>query len=1266
MLIDTGASACFIRKQWAEKHQLPIIQRQKEVKVTLANNSQVITREEIKVEKLSIGGATSKCTLLVLEHLPNEVIIGVDWLRSAGVHIQFGKDTLWCGQPIKEVKRNGQKKQVLLSAAQVTAKHQSQLKEILKRYEFVFSLELPAKSNEQLENAVHFEITLIDPKQRAIKQRERRLSPAKAKAAMEWVREEVKAGRMERSSSDWSSPLVIVPKHKDGEVVGYRVCGDYRALNEVTKADAEPLPLPEEIFDHLNGAELFSKIDLLKGFYQIPVDKKSQPYLAVSTPDGLYHHTVMPFGVKNAPGAFQREMRRIFRDRLMKGVLVYIDDVIIYSKTADEHLELIEWVLQQLRAAGYYAHPDKCEFMKSEVSFLGHVLSGNGIAVQQHKVKAVMEWPTPTKVSEVRSFLGLTGYYRRFIKDYSKIAVPLTDLTRTDIRWQWKEKEEAAFQLLKRMLCSAEVLAHADPKRQFIVQTDASDFAAGAVLSQKQSDGITERPIAYWSYKFNRHERLYHPTQKELLAIKLAVEHWSHYLEGHALPILIRTDHQPLTWLNNKPALSGLLARWMMTLSAFKFKIDYVKGKNNQVADALSRRADIEAEAKAEGIEDVSGKLSLSVADIGEESIEMEEEEDRKGELIINIESLIEKLRKAAKRDKEYSRLLKGREEDDGLVRKDGLLYSKDGEKHTVWIPNDRRLRTRLLQLAHDWSGHFGIQRTLQKLRRHCKWKGMWKEVEDYCHSCVACAANKSSNSKPGGMLHPLPIPTHAWESIGIDFIGPLPTTSQGNDMIMIIIDRYSNLVLLVACKTTITGKKAGIEAMKVLLPHAGIPKSIVSDRDVRFTGEFWGQFWEKMGTKLDMSTAYHPQSNGQTERTNRTIQALLRIHLSQRKGEWDEWLPIVAAAYNSTIHETTGKTPFELSKNHPSAIDPLQWALSRVDDRRREGMNEEASQMWKEYQSIWAETRKRMEQQREKQKKYANERRRPVEYKAGDRVMLSTKNMKTKAGKLSDKWVGPYLVKEVKSDGVNVVLELPPQLGRIHNVFHVSLVKPVIESKYEWPDRAQPDMISPVLVDGQVEWEVEEILDKVIELTKSEKEEEIEVQPTAGGRTLRKRKRIKRVPIVETRVMYLVKWKGYPESEATWKEASKLSNCQELIDEYERRQAQKEEKKREEDVKLAYAYVMQGHHRGKPSHRTGRPGIRVSLLEIRHEKDVDHENSKTEFAPSNLKTTQLISQFTHSEPSPRYPSTSHTLGTQPKSPRHNASNRPHSKVSSN
>ena len=261
------------------------------------------------------------------------------------------------------------------------------------------------------------------------------------------------------------------------------------------------------MFDKLQGCKFFSKLDLTKGFWQIPVDKASRKILAMATPLGLYEPRFMHFGMKNAPAVFQREMQRILGERLYKGVMVFIDDILIYSRTAEEHAELVEWVLQRLQQEGYYANPDKCEFFQREVSFLGHVISEHGVAVQQHKVRAVSEWPLPQSKKDVRAFLGLTGYYGKFIHCYSEIATPLTDLTKDSVGFQPTEREHGAFELLQLRLTSADVLAHPDPARQYIVTTDASGFAVSGVLSQDQPDG-SRRPVAYMSNKMSAAERL--------------------------------------------------------------------------------------------------------------------------------------------------------------------------------------------------------------------------------------------------------------------------------------------------------------------------------------------------------------------------------------------------------------------------------------------------------------------------------------------------------------------------------------------------------------------------------------------------------------------------------------------------------------------------------------------------------------------------------------------------------------------------------------
>ena len=283
------------------------------------------------------------------------------------------------------------------------------------------------KRAQQIAAARQFSIVLLGDDVRPVKQKQRRLSAAEIEAATQWVKDEVAAGRMEPSSSEWAAQLVIVPKRdEEGKVSGWRICGDYRNLNAVTKADAEPLELVQTVFDQLAGMQYFSKLDLRKGFNQIPVAAKSRELMAVSTPVGLYQPTVMPFGVKNAPGSFQREMRRVLQQRLNKGVFVFIDDIIVYSRTEAEHLELIAYVLSQLEKEGYYAHPGKCQFMRSEVSFLGHMVRRDGMSMQQHKVQAVKDWPTLQSVKDVQSFLGLANYYRRFVRGYAQIAQPLT------------------------------------------------------------------------------------------------------------------------------------------------------------------------------------------------------------------------------------------------------------------------------------------------------------------------------------------------------------------------------------------------------------------------------------------------------------------------------------------------------------------------------------------------------------------------------------------------------------------------------------------------------------------------------------------------------------------------------------------------------------------------------------------------------------------------------------------------------------------------
>ena len=842
VLIDPGATSNFIHRDWAAGTEMKMQKLSKPLEVTLGDGSLPrggLLTHVVQAASLSTQMSEAPCVLTVMDELSHQVIVGMPWLRKAGVTIDF-EQMKWNGRPLYKVGEQKKQGPIRLQSLTVGPHHEKRMASILTEYPKAFCTDLRERSAADVDRAVKCRILLKDPNCRPVKSRERRRSPKDIATLKAIVEEMLAKGLVRFSKSEWAAQAVMVKKVKDGvELEEKRPCWDYRRPNDLIKGDAFPLPLPENMFDALQGSRIFSKLDLTKGFWQIPMEEASKAILAMSTPIGLVEPNCMPFGMKNAPAVFQREMQRVLRDRLNKGVMVFIDDILLHTKTIEEHEEMVRWVLKRLCDEGYYANPDKCEFFQEEISFLGHVINGKGISVQQHKIKAVATWPVPKTVKEVRGFLGLTNYYRKFVHEYSKIAVPLTEMTKDpkNFKFVWGDEQQKAFDELKSRLMSAPVLAHPDPLRQYILNTDASGFAIAAVLSQEQADG-TVRPVAYYSHKMSPAERNYMVGQQELLAIVEAVQHWRCYLEGNPHPTKILTDHQGLQWLNSQAELTGRQARWVEALSDIEFQVVYVPGPQNAAADALSRRVDLQPPEVAGVVGDTQSqnlksklkpRLKLQLGAIPAVT------EGAVWEVSSKAIPFLTDLKRAAAADPWYVGKLAEIEPTDGLLRGDGLLWTADG---LLYVPNDREIQRKLLHEMHDapTGGHLGGRKTVHKMQGICWWLGMRRDIEDYVRGCVVCASTKSSQQLPAGLLQPLPIPHRPWETISIDFVGPLPRTSDYYDFILVVIDKFTKMGHFIPTTTNVTaGKTAKLLIDNVFKLH-GLPQSIISDRDPRFT----------------------------------------------------------------------------------------------------------------------------------------------------------------------------------------------------------------------------------------------------------------------------------------------------------------------------------------------------------------------------------------------------------------------------------------------
>ncbi|UYV63183.1 K02A2.6-like [Cordylochernes scorpioides] len=822
--------------------------------------------------------------LLVARTLVNtihgKVPIRVANIFFSGVRIRKGDFLATCA-PISRIstKEDGQHKIIRQTKLELDSKDLSEeearnARAFLKKNQDVFS---SGDGNLGRTDLVQHRIYTGDA--RPIRQPPRRLPMAKQEEVTGLLRKMKRDGIIEKSNGPWSSPVVLVTK-KDGTT---RFCVDYRRLNDITKKDSYPLPRINDTLTTLAGSSWFSTLDLKSGYWQVGMHPEDKEKTAFSTGSGLYQFTVMPFGLCNAPATFERLIELVLKGLTWKTCLVYLDDIMVMGRTFEEHLRNLQEVFDRFRANNLALNPKKCQLFQKSVKFLGHIVSTEGIRTSDDKVFAIKNWPEPRNKHELQSFLGLCTYYRRFVEGYADIAAPLHRLTEARASFHWNEECEKAFRALKRSLCSSPILAYPQPGTNFILDTDASNLGIGAVLSKVQ-DG-DERVIEFFSRNF-----------------------------------LIRTDHAALTWLLRMKNPEGQVARWLEKLQQYHFQIKHRPGRKHNNADALSRRP--------------CGDCKHC------ERIDEHEVTSRKTTMVPSNDWTAESCRTIQQRDPNIGPILEWKERgnerpswevisdkspelktlwsqwdslsiDNGLLKR--IWESADGRSKTMQLVVPKVQVPNVLREIHDGvsGAHFGINKTLKKVRERFYWVYYHEDVERWCKECDRCAASKGPKTRSRGVLREYNMGA-PFERIAIDVAGPFPVTKGGNKYILDAMDYFTKWPEAYAIPNQEATTVAKV-LMDNLICRFGVPLELHSDQGRNFEAGVFQELCRLLGIRKTRTTPLHPQSDGMVERFNKTMEEHLSKVVEQHQRDWDVRLPPFLMAYRAAIHETTGQTPAKI-----------------------------------------------------------------------------------------------------------------------------------------------------------------------------------------------------------------------------------------------------------------------------------------------------------------------------------------------------------------
>lgn len=819
----------------------------------------------------------------------------------------------------------------------------------------------------------------LKPGTEPINRKQYRLPEAYKNEAKKQIESMLRDGIIERSTSPFNFPVIIVPKKgvdKNGKPK-YRLCVDFRLLNQVCVPISYPLPRIEQILEGLGKSRYFTSLDLASGYHQITVEKEDRAKLAFSMGFGHYQYCRAPFGLKNLPYHFQALLNTVLTGLQGVKCFVYLDDVIIFARDVEEHNEKLIEVFERFRTHNLKLQPDKCQFLMTEIVYLGHICSENGIKPDTKLTSVIKEYPAPKNIKQVQSFLGLANYYRKFIKGFSQIASPINGLLKKGIKFDWSTDCEEAFIKLKGALTSAPVLTYPDFEKDFEVICDASNFSLGAILEQEG------RVVYYASRTLNDTERRYSTTEREMLAIIWATKTFRCYLLGRKFNIY--TDHQALAgWVRANDTTSRML-RWAQKLSEYNYTIIYKPGKKNTNADCLSR-------LESNNIEQDEMVPSWAIT-------RAQKHQNDNGAL----------------KDKDIEN--KNEEQNCQKIEK---------EINEIQEITDLAEREIILKDYHDGilAGHFGVKKTIKKIKTKYRWHGMCDDVKNYVRKCEKCQRNKITRATKMPMVIS-DVSRKPFEKIYVDIVGPLPTTEHGaNKYILSMMDDLTRFVDFVAIPNQEAGTVARVLFEQILSRYT-IPKKMVTDQGAQFTGEVFKSLCKLLRIKKLQTTGYHPQSN-HVERVHSSLGNYLRNFVDKKPGNWDLYVRTAAHAFNNTENEASGYTPMQLLFGFASEI-PTNIKSSIEPQYNYEDY---LCELRHKLQTSFEIARKRLLEAKLKSKKYYDKNQNIRIFHINDMILLKNP---ARSNKLDEIWQGPYKIIEVHENARNVTILVRNKKRRVH-----------------------------------------------------------------------------------------------------------------------------------------------------------------------------------------------------------------------------------------